>query len=200
MQHYISLQGLNSCITSLHMLRFALVHRPATLLVLGALGRLSAAWEPQFPSCRCTCDVTCTPVECSDHGCTCWVTRLCACCALAVLVTQEIALAIAHGDRLPWFIIIVQTLDDVMLQARVAIIAPLTPNLGCHLHTPLRHALSSPACRCCESCCTIVVPSIAQQPQGCTVVRNPLALLPSAFPVRPWWTIWRRRHSLPSCV
>ena len=48
-QHYISLQVLNSCIASLHMLGFALVHHPAALLVLGALGRLSAAWEDHSP-------------------------------------------------------------------------------------------------------------------------------------------------------
>ena len=131
-QHGISLQGLNSCIASLHMLGFALVHRPAALLVLGALGRLSAAWEPPFPPCRSTSGFTYTLVECSDHGRTCWAAGLCACCALAVLATRQTALAIAQRDHLPQFIIIVQTLDDVTLQARVAIIAPLTPNLGCH--------------------------------------------------------------------
>ena len=50
------------------MLGFALVHRPAALLVLGTLGRLAAAWELQFPPCHCTGGVTCTPVECFDHG------------------------------------------------------------------------------------------------------------------------------------
>ena len=65
--------------------------------------------------------------------------------ALAVLATRQTAVAIAHGDHLPRFIIIIQTLDDVMLQAWVAIIAPLTPNLGCHLHYPivLRHRITS---------------------------------------------------------
>ena len=68
--------------------------------------------------------------------------------------------------------------------ARFAIIAPLTPNLGCHLHYPIAKRPLVPACRCCESCCAIAAPSIAQRPQGCTVVQNPTALLPSAFPVR----------------
>ena len=65
----------------------------------------------------------------------------CARCALNVLATRQIALAITHGDRLPRFIIIVQTLDDVTLYSLVAIIVPLTSELGCHLHYPiaLRH-------------------------------------------------------------
>ena len=63
------------------------------------------------------------------------------CYALAALATRQTALAIAHGDRLPRFIIIVQTLDDVTLQPVVTISAPLTLELGCHLHYPiaLRH-------------------------------------------------------------
>ena len=140
-QHYISLQGLNRCIASLIMLGFALVHRPTALLVFGMLGRLSAAWEPQFLLCRCTCGFTCTSIECSDHGRTCWATRLCARCALAALATIQTALAIAHGDRLPRFIIIVQTLDDVTRKSPITFMVPLTLKFGCHLHyhIVLRH-------------------------------------------------------------
>ena len=46
-------------------------------------------------------------------------------------------MAITHGDRLPRFIIVVQILDDVTLYSLVAIIVPLSLDLGCHLHYPI---------------------------------------------------------------
>ena len=97
------------------MLRFALVSRPAALLASSMLGRLLAAWEHYSPLRRCTCGFTCTPEECSNHGRTCWAAELRVHCALAILATRQTALAIAHGDQLPQFIIIVPTLDDVTL-------------------------------------------------------------------------------------
>ena len=115
------------------MLEVALVHRLVALLASGTLGRLLAAWEPQFPPYRCTCGFTCTPGECSLHGRTCWAGGLRARWALATCAI----LAIAQLDRLPQFIIIVQTLDDVTLQSSIAIIIPLTPKLGRHLHYPI---------------------------------------------------------------
>ena len=136
-QHYISLQEGNSCTGSSSSFIHALVPHPADLLALWRAGQIAACLDLQFPPCRCTCGFTCTPGECSLHGRTCWAARLRARCALAALATRQTALAIAHGDRLPRFIIIVQTLDDVTLQPVVTISAPLTPELGCHLHYPI---------------------------------------------------------------
>ena len=136
-QHYISLQDLNSCTESSSSINLALVHRPANLLASGALGRLLHAWEHCSPPDRCTCGFTCTPGECSLHGHTCWAAGLCTYYALAVLATIQTALVIAQRDRLPWFIIIVQTLDDVTWKSPVAFIVPLMLKLGCHLHYPI---------------------------------------------------------------
>ena len=65
--------------------------------------------------------------------------------ALNIRATRQTALAITHGDRLPRFIIIVQTLDDVTLYSLVTIIVPLTSELGCHLHyhiVPRHHIIA----------------------------------------------------------
>ena len=116
-QHYMSVQEGNSGIGSPSSFIHALVPPPADLLALWCAGQIAACLDLRFPPCRCTCGFTCTLGECSLHGYTCWAARLRARCALA-------ALAIAHGDRLPRFIIIVQTLDDVTLQPVVTIGAP----------------------------------------------------------------------------
>ena len=47
-QHYISLQGLNSCIASFHMLGFALVHCPAALLDSWRAGKIVGCLGPSF--------------------------------------------------------------------------------------------------------------------------------------------------------
>ena len=133
----MSLQEGNSCTGSSSSSIHALVPHPADLLALWRAGQIAACLDLQFPPWRCTCGFTCTPGECSLHGHTCWAARLRARCALAALATRQTVLAIAHGDRLPRFIIIVQTLDDVTLQPVVTISAPLTPELGCHLHYPI---------------------------------------------------------------
>ena len=135
-QYYMSLQDLNSCTGSSSSFNLALVHCPTDLLVSGALGRLLYAWERRLSLDRCTCGFTCTLGECSLHGRTCWAARLCVHCALAVLATLQTALAISQHDRLPRFISIVQTLDDVTRKSPIAFIVPLTLDLGCHLHYP----------------------------------------------------------------
>ena len=133
----MSLQEGNSCTGSSSLVIHALVPHPADLLALWRAGQIAACLDLQFPPWRCTCGFTCTPGECSLHGHTFWAARLRARCALAALATRQTVLAIAHGDRLPRFILIVQTLDDVTLQPVVTISAPLTPELGCHLHYPI---------------------------------------------------------------
>ena len=133
----MSLQEGNSCTGSSSSFIHALLPRPADLLALWRAGQIAACLDLQFPPWRCTCGFTCTPGECSLHGHTCWAAELRARYALAFLATRQIALANAHGDRLHRFIIIVQTLDDVTLQPVVTISAPLTPELGCHLHYPI---------------------------------------------------------------
>ena len=80
-----------------------------------------------------------SPAFLSSVHCIVVPARLLGCvhCAVATLVATCNAVAIAQRNHLPRFIIIVQTLDDVTLQSWVAIIAPLTLNLGCHLHYPI---------------------------------------------------------------
>ena len=112
-QHYMSLQEGKSCTGSSNSFIHTLVLHPADLLALWRAGQIAACLDLQFPPCRCTCSFTYTPRECSNHGRTCWAVGLRARCALAILATRQTALAIAHGDRLPQFIIIVQTSDDV---------------------------------------------------------------------------------------
>ena len=133
----MSLQEGNSCTGSSSSFIHGLIPHPADLLALWRAGQIAACLDLQFPPCRCTCGFTCTLVECSLHGHTCWVARMCAHCALNVLATQQTALAITHGDHLLRFIIIVQTLDDVTLHSPVTIVAPLSLDLGCHLHYPI---------------------------------------------------------------
>ena len=136
-QHYISLQELNSYTGLSSLLNLALVHRPTDLLIFGLLGRLLHSWESRPPPDRCTCSFTCTPGECSLHGCTCWAAGLRVCYVLAILAILQTALEIAQRDRLPRFIIIVQRLDDVTRKSPVTFIVPLTLDLGCHLHHPI---------------------------------------------------------------
>ena len=114
-QHYMSLQGWNSCTGSSSLSIHTLGHHPADLLALWRAGQIAACLDIDSALCRCTCGFTCTLGECSLHGHTCWAAELRARCALAFLATRQIALAIAHSDRLHRFIIIVQSLDDVTL-------------------------------------------------------------------------------------
>ena len=133
----MSLQEGNSYTGSSSLFNSALLPRPADLLALWRAGKIAACLDIDSALCHCTCGFTCTPGERSLHGRTCWAAELRARCALAFLATRQIALAIAHGDRLHRFIIIVQSLDDVTLHSLVTISAPLTLDLGCHLHYPI---------------------------------------------------------------
>ena len=133
----MSLQEGNSCTGSSNLFNSALLPRPVDLLALWRAGKIVACLDVDSALCHCTCGFTCTHGECSLHGHTCWAAELRARCALAFLATRQIALAIVHSDRLHRFIIIVQSLDDVTLHLLVTISAPLTLDLGCHLHYPI---------------------------------------------------------------
>ena len=84
-QHYMSLQGWNSCTGSSSSFNLTLVPRPADLLVLWRAGKIAACLDVDSALCRCTCGFTCTPGRCSLHGHTYWAAELRAHCALAFL-------------------------------------------------------------------------------------------------------------------
>ena len=102
----------------------ALVHRPAILLASWRAGKIAGYLGTSFSTLTLHLRLHPALLESALlHGHTCWAAGLRARCALAALATWQTVLAIAHGDRLPRFIIIVQTLDDVTCESVVAIIA-----------------------------------------------------------------------------